>query len=136
MNDDAGGQGEALGVRQQRGRLAAHELREGAVGRLVALDLEVRVHRIVARARRQEIGDAGIDHAQLADLEAPLARRLGAERGHQHDRAAARDVQVLVVEVEDGDGHAAGGEHRVVGQARVEDVAERVVGADGGHAAR
>jgi hypothetical protein len=115
-------------------RLAAHELRERAVRRLVALDLEVGVHGILSRPRREEIGHAGIEDAELADAQAPLPCRLAADGGHEHDGPAARHVEVPVVQIEDRDRHTARGEDGVVGQPRVEDVSERVVRAEVGHA--
>ena len=127
------GQREPLRVREELRRLAPYELREAAVGRLVALDLEVGVHGIVARARRQEVRHAGIEHAELADLEPPLARGLAAQRGHEDDGATARHVHVLIVHVEDRHGNATRGEDRVVGEAGVEHIAEDVVGAERGH---
>ena len=101
------GQREPLGVREQLGRLAADELHEGSVRRLVALDAEVGVHRIGAGARREQVGRAGIEHAQLADLAgapggpsrgrarppAPPRRcpaRAGRGRGDRRPRSARR----------------------------------------------
>jgi hypothetical protein len=123
-------------VRQQLRRLAADELGEGSIRRLVALDAEVGVHRIGAGARREQVGGPRVEHAKLADLQAPLTGRLTTEGRHQHHRAAARDVQITVVEVEDRDRHAAGGEDRVVGQPGVEHVAEGLVGAGRTHRQR
>ncbi len=121
-------------MREELGRLSAHELRERSVRGLVALDLELREHRVGAGKRRQQVRDARHQHAQLADANAALARHLGADGGDQDDRATAGHVQVGIVQVEDGDRHAARGEDRVVGEARVEDVAEDVVGPGRRHA--
>ena len=121
-------QREALGVREQLRGLAADELGERPVGRLVALDAEVGVHRIGARTRREQVGASGIEHAELTDLEAALAGGLASERGHQHHRAATRHVQVAIVEIEHRDRHAAGREDRVVREPGVEDIAESLVG--------
>ena len=124
----AGRECEALRMGQQLRRLAAHELAERAVGCLVALDPEIGLHRVGAGARRQQVGDARVEHTQLADLEPALPRRLTPQGRDEHDRATARHVQILVVQVEDGDRHAARGEDRVVREAGVEHVADRLVG--------
>ena len=55
--------------------------------RLVALNREIGIHRIIADHRAQKIIGSGIDRHQIADLDPPLRPRFAAERRDQRDAA-------------------------------------------------
>ena len=87
-------------------RLHRQELRVAAGLGLVPLDREARVHRVVADLRAEQVVGPRIDRHQIADLDAPLAARLAAERRHQRDAARAGDLDVFFMRVERRHGDA------------------------------
>ena len=72
--------------------LHEQELRVRSVGALVALDAEVRRHRVEPHVRRQQLALARVDRDQVTDGHAPLALHLAAERRDEADAARSGDV--------------------------------------------
>ncbi len=84
-------------------RLHGEELRVAPRLGLVALNAEIRIHRIIADQRREQIIGPRIDRHQIADLDPPLRPRLAAERSHQRDPARSGDLHVFLMRVEGRD---------------------------------
>ncbi len=76
------------------------ELGVAAVVALVALDAEIRRHRVETLVRRQQLALPRIDGHQVAHGEATFAHQLLAELGDQGDAAGAGDLHIGVPGIE------------------------------------